>query len=268
VAEGARVTQSISFDRAADTYDETRGLPDDIAQKQAETLVAEIERAGAARVLEVGIGTGRIARPLAARGVRVSGIDISTRMMARLRAQVEPSFAPVDLLLGDATRLPLAEATVRAVLVVHVLHLVSSWQEALEEIARVLVPGGILLRAREEYPDPNPWREAYAKWIEMERAKGFQRRPRPSDDEIAERLGALGASLRTEVYAQDEDRWTAAGNIEETRNRVGSWTWQFTDEMFSELLAEFELWVKERFGDMDKEYVQPRSFEIDVWTFP
>ena len=44
--------QSISFDRAADYYDDTRGLPDDIAQKQAETLVAEIERTRAHRVLE------------------------------------------------------------------------------------------------------------------------------------------------------------------------------------------------------------------------
>lgn len=262
------MTQSISFDRAADIYDETRALPEDIATKQADALVAEIEAAGTSRVLEVGIGTGRIGRPLAARGVRVSGIDISTRMMARLRAQIEPSFAPVDLLLGDATRLPVRTASVRAVLVVHVLHLVSSWQETLDEIARVLEPGGILLRAREEYPDPNPWRETYAKWIEMEGARGFQRRPRPSDEKIAKRLRALGASLRTEVYAQDEERWTPAGNIEETRNRVGSWTWQFPDDLFAELLAEFEPWVKERFGDMDKEYVQPRSFEIDVWTFP
>lgn len=262
------MTQSISFDRAADYYDGTRGLPEEIVRKQADALVAEIERAGAPLVLEVGIGTGRIARPLAARGVRVSGIDISTRMMARLRAQIEPSFAPVDLLLGDATRLPLRTASVRAVLVVHVLHLVSSWQDSVDEIARVLERGGILLRAREEYPDPNPWRETYAKWIELERARGFQRRPRPSDEKIAERLRALGASLRTEVYAQDEDHWTPAENIESTRKRIDSWTWQFPDDLFAELLAEFEPWVKERFGDMDKEYVQPRSFEIDVWTFP
>jgi SAM-dependent methyltransferase len=44
------------------------------------------ELAGGGRALELGIGTGHIALPLAHRGVRVHGIDISRAMVARLRA--------------------------------------------------------------------------------------------------------------------------------------------------------------------------------------
>ena len=43
--------------------------------------------AGGGRALELGIGTGRIALPLAARGVPVHGIDLSRAMVARLRAK-------------------------------------------------------------------------------------------------------------------------------------------------------------------------------------
>jgi SAM-dependent methyltransferase len=55
--------------------------------------------AGNGRALELGIGTGRIAQPLAQRGVRVHGIDISTAMIARLRAQ--PGAEHIGVTIGD-----------------------------------------------------------------------------------------------------------------------------------------------------------------------
>ncbi len=58
-----------------------------------------VELAGAGPVLELGIGTGRIALPLAARGVRVHGIDLSEAMVARLRAK--PGAGAVGVTVGD-----------------------------------------------------------------------------------------------------------------------------------------------------------------------
>jgi SAM-dependent methyltransferase len=55
--------------------------------------------AGDGRALELGIGTGRIALPLAARGVRVSGIDLSPDMVAQLRAK--PGGDAIDIAIGD-----------------------------------------------------------------------------------------------------------------------------------------------------------------------
>ena len=46
-----------------------------------------VELAGEGRALELAIGTGRIALPLAQRGVPVHGIDMSKAMVARLRAK-------------------------------------------------------------------------------------------------------------------------------------------------------------------------------------
>jgi SAM-dependent methyltransferase len=58
-----------------------------------------VERAGGGRALEFAIGTGRIAVPLARRGVRVSGIDLSRAMVARLRAK--PGGDDIDVTIGD-----------------------------------------------------------------------------------------------------------------------------------------------------------------------
>jgi SAM-dependent methyltransferase len=57
------------------------------------------ERAGAGGALELGVGTGRIALPLAQRGIPVHGIDLSEAMVARLR--VKPGAEQVGVTVGD-----------------------------------------------------------------------------------------------------------------------------------------------------------------------
>jgi len=60
-------------------------------------FLADAARGGAA--LELGIGTGRIALPLARRGIRVHGIDLSPAMVARLRAK--PGSDAIGVTIGD-----------------------------------------------------------------------------------------------------------------------------------------------------------------------
>jgi SAM-dependent methyltransferase len=60
-------------------------------------FVAEVAGDGAA--LELGVGTGRIALPLAERGVHVHGIELSEPMVARLRAK--PGADHIDVTIGD-----------------------------------------------------------------------------------------------------------------------------------------------------------------------
>jgi SAM-dependent methyltransferase len=57
------------------------------------------ELAGDGAALELGIGTGRIALPLAERGVRVHGIDLSTAMVERLQAK--PGADEIGVTIGD-----------------------------------------------------------------------------------------------------------------------------------------------------------------------
>ncbi len=78
-------------ERIAETYDTRPEIPTDTDDTVA--FLAEV--AGKGPVLELGIGTGRIALPLAGRGVLVSGIDASPAMVAKLRRKPGGSGIPV-----------------------------------------------------------------------------------------------------------------------------------------------------------------------------
>lgn len=82
-------------ERIADVYDRWARVP-----QNAEAVVAFLTAAaGKGRVLELGIGTGRIALPLAARGLEVHGIDASPAMVAKLRAK--PGGNRIPVVIGD-----------------------------------------------------------------------------------------------------------------------------------------------------------------------
>jgi SAM-dependent methyltransferase len=82
----------------AATYDNsTSGEFDPKTVRAAVDVLAEL--AGGGRALELGIGTGRVAVPLAGRGVAVHGIDLSRAMVARLRDK--PGGAGIGVTIGD-----------------------------------------------------------------------------------------------------------------------------------------------------------------------
>src|SRR5918994_7841121 len=85
-------------ERVAARYDESSAeMFDPVVVEPAVDFLAQL--AGTGRALELGIGTGRIALPLARRGVRVHGIDLSEAMVARLRAK--PGAGEIGVTIGD-----------------------------------------------------------------------------------------------------------------------------------------------------------------------
>jgi SAM-dependent methyltransferase len=84
-------------ERVAASYDESAEIFGPGAVDPAVEVLAEL--AGGGRALELGIGTGRIALPLARRGVAVHGIDLSRAMVDRLRAK--PGGDAVGVTIGD-----------------------------------------------------------------------------------------------------------------------------------------------------------------------
>ncbi|MFE1285798.1 class I SAM-dependent DNA methyltransferase [Streptomyces sp. NPDC058751] len=85
-------------ERVAAAYDESSGemFEPEVIDTTAGFLAG---LADGGRALELGIGTGRVALPLARRGVRVHGIDLSRAMVARLRAK--PGGDAIGVTIGD-----------------------------------------------------------------------------------------------------------------------------------------------------------------------
>jgi SAM-dependent methyltransferase len=105
-------------------------------------MTALSDLAYGARVLDVGAGNGRIARVLVDRGASVVAADSVPEMLESLRERV-PDATPLLARLGE--RLPLDDGTFDAVIAMRVLKWVPDWRAAVRELARVLVPGGLIV---------------------------------------------------------------------------------------------------------------------------
>ena len=128
-----------SYARWAPIYDKTFGVLTRGGRRQ---VVDHINR-GEGSVLEVGVGTG-LSLPHYAPHLSVTGIDFSDEMLAKAKARVarEGLHHVAGLRQMDARDLDFPDASFDTVAAMHVLSVVPEPERVMEEIARVLKPGG------------------------------------------------------------------------------------------------------------------------------
>jgi demethylmenaquinone methyltransferase/2-methoxy-6-polyprenyl-1,4-benzoquinol methylase len=136
------------YDRRAPCYDamvQTLALGRDRSYR-GKALEALAAKAGD-RVLDVGCGTGRNFPMFAKAGVTaLHGCDLSARSLARAAKR------GAVVAQADAERLPYRDASFDRVLSTYVLTSVADWRRALEELCRVLRPGGRLVVSDDRLP--------------------------------------------------------------------------------------------------------------------
>jgi SAM-dependent methyltransferase len=156
------------YDAIARLYDPwSRSVTEDVP-----FYVEEARAAGQGPIVELGVGTGRIAVPIAAAGTRVIGVDSSVGMLdvCRERAEVAGVGALVDLRIGDLRAPPVDE---RVELVIcpfrAFLHLADDVERlrGLEAARDLLLPGGRLV-FDVFTPSRSDIEETHARWIERE----------------------------------------------------------------------------------------------------
>jgi len=106
-------------------------------------LVALADPRPGVRALDLAAGTGDIAFALAARGCKVTALDLTHRMLELARAK--PGADGVGLVTGDMMALPFPSAAFDLVTTGYGIRNVPRIDTAIAEIARVLTPGGLLL---------------------------------------------------------------------------------------------------------------------------
>jgi len=103
-------------------------------------MVEAVQADPGQRVLDVATGTGLVARALVRRyGCSVVGLDQSEEMLGRARALVGPG---VELVRGEAERLPFEDASFDALTFTYLLRYVDDPAATMRELARVVRPGG------------------------------------------------------------------------------------------------------------------------------
>ena len=252
----------VSFDRAAEYYDATRGYADGSAERIRDAIVAYTSAGRDTRFLELGIGTGRIALPFIRAGYNYTGVDISPAMMARLAGKLAGDSGAAayrfQLHEADITELPFEAACFDVIIAVHVLHLVEEWQRAIEEARRALRPGGWLLCGSDETLGegvstadtslPAPLR-VHHKWWELRRELGLGRTSgrfnlRSRDTQLIEYLRVSGATVDTVILAKYELPAVSARTMaDRIKARVFSSDWDTAEAAHTIMSQRLDDWL-------------------------
>jgi ubiquinone/menaquinone biosynthesis C-methylase UbiE len=129
------------YDRSAGSYDRIISWAEKALFGGAREWVCSQARG---EVLEIAVGTGRNF-PFYPEGVRLSGIELSPKMLDLARRRARELGRDADLRVGDAHNLPYPDASFDTVIVTLALCTIPDHRRALAEAARVLRPGGELL---------------------------------------------------------------------------------------------------------------------------
>ncbi|MCU0758625.1 MAG: class I SAM-dependent methyltransferase [Steroidobacteraceae bacterium] len=254
-----------SFDtRVAVQYDVLRGHPPAVSRAIANTVAREA--VPGARLLELGVGTGRIALPVAAAGCEIVGLDLSADMLGALASRL-PGFAgaPLWLVRGNVVALPFGARTFDAVMATHVLHLVPDWRAVLGELARVLRPGGLILLGRDWVdPESMPGR-IRAAFRQAVIDAGFSTAAPAGGKPLHEALVGIGASPQrigpAEIVAAEwQAEVTPTQVLDGIRSRDDAESWVLPDEILGPVSKELDRFAATQWPDLSTPRTVRRRF--------
>jgi len=147
-------------------------------REQLEWTVRQFDWQGK-RVLDVGTGKGRFAIPFAQEGAEVIGLDISSEMLAEAQRRAREAGVAVQLIQGDAERLPFPKGAFDIVSCMEALMHVPHPQEAVMEAARVVRPGGQVI-----FSMTNKWRINALAGLPMALARALRLSKSPAGPQI------------------------------------------------------------------------------------
>ena len=255
-----------SWDDVAPIYDATRGLPAEISERVAGVLADVFGRDS--HVLEVGIGTGRMAVPLARCGVRVTGIDVSRPMLAVLREKTPR----VEAARARANALPFGAAVFDGALLVHVLHLVPDVAEVVRSAAGVLRRGGRVAAGGDD-PGRGPWQEGarcvrrVVKEVTGRELPSWDRHTRAGEQAEAT-LASLGARCRRVELARWQETLTARQFVRNFEHRICSASWAIPEDEIPRVVARAVPALEGIYGDLDRPIPSPRRMSALVAELP
>jgi SAM-dependent methyltransferase len=245
---------SLSFDRAAEIYDRTRVTdPGEIAASI--DLLDDVLPDGP--TLEIGVGTGAIAIPLATRGRRVVGVDLSIPMLARLREKERAD--RLDVLAADATRLPFADGAFAGAYCRWVLHLIEDWSGAVRELCRVVRRPATVVIEPGGYS--GEWRTVWLRFVEElgPAAEPLGLDVRRGYADLDGVFASSGGRLREITRTPSSVDSSLERFFTEAAAHSYSWTWRVPDDQLGAAIETVRAWAIERYGpDLT------RSFDPDA----
>src|ERR1700754_696690 len=137
----AELSKRHAFDSVAPTFDRHRILPDGAPEAIRAAVLGAVD-ASPPRLLDLGAGTGRIGIPFITARDDYVGVDLSFGMLSEFKRRAAGG---ARLVQADGERLPFADASFDAILLIQVFGGMRGWRRLLVEARRVLRGAGVLV---------------------------------------------------------------------------------------------------------------------------
>jgi ubiquinone/menaquinone biosynthesis C-methylase UbiE len=261
------IMKSLSFDKMVEFYDETRILDEECFESALDYVVERFPPRAFSSVFEPGIGTGRIAIPLAKRGYRITGVDISEEMLAFLKNRLVSSgkSSRVFYQRGDVTRLPFPDETFDMAIATHLFYFIRDWRGAADEILRVVRKGNPIVLMHTGMGTEIPFLNERYKELCAQYGHPLETIGIKSTGEAVDYYRDLGYHAE-----RISDRWRWVSNIKLDRalgyisSRAYSFTTLAPDSIHSKVVEKLRCELESQFGSLREAVEVPNQIYLVV----
>lgn len=261
---------SISFDSIALVYDETRVFNESCFNAALDYIVGRYPPLKYKKLFEPGIGTGRIAIPLAKKGYNVTGVDISGEMLKKLAVKLSRRRPPLPVTFqqADVTALPFSDATFDIAVAVHVFHLIRDWKKALSEVFRILQPDAPLVLIFTGNGDEVPTiKDRYREICAASGHSASHIGLTTDNKELPDFLVAFGRRIES---IGNKWRWTQRIRVDESLQHIRFHYYSFTnlvpEHIHLEVVGKLERELKKQYGNLATEVEVPNQMTLMLVT--
>jgi ubiquinone/menaquinone biosynthesis C-methylase UbiE len=254
--------KSLSFDAMVELYDQTRVVDPNCFRAALDNLVERFPPHHFRSCFEPGIGTGRIAIPLAEAGYHVMGVDISHEMLAHLTTRLtqRSSALPMRFSRADVTHLPFAEATFDLGVAVHLFYFIAEWQRAAEELLRVVRRDGPIVLMHTGTGMEIPLVNQRYKDLCAVQGYAIPEIGVKSTQEVVDYFTAQGCQTE---WIRQRWQWTAHIRLEQALRYVQARAYSFTSSVSNEVhtaaMQRLESELTQQYGHLSTEVAIPNQ---------
>jgi ubiquinone/menaquinone biosynthesis C-methylase UbiE len=253
------------FDAAAPTYDAHRGLPGRAVEAIRGAVLDALGAVSRPRLLDLGAGSGRIGRAFVTAGDDYVGVDLSLGMLRQFARRGDTGGRSPRLAHADGERLPFADATFDAVLLIQVFGGLDEWRPFVGEARRVLRPSGTLVLGRTAMPEDGVDGRMKERLDAILADMAVVHEKKNTREHVQRWLGSTARGGAPVAAAAWEAERTPRGFLE--RHRTGARFSLLPEPIKDEALSRLAAWALTEFGSLDAGSTERHTFELRTFTF-
>lgn len=257
------------YEKIAPVYEATRRMSDAVCIEISREICLQAGNKNNMLLADMGAGTGRFSMPLAVRGCRVVGVDVSRGMLRILLSKLNPdSRSRLQPVVADAEWFPFRPNSFDATVCFQLLHLIHEWHSIVKEVQRTLAKGGLL--ALGESVGKGFQAEVINAYKEL-RAKHGHPYKRLGASSLEEVLDYLRKEGHTASSDPDIHNWvghmTVDSIIQGMGDRVYSRTWAVPQDVHEEIILELREWARKRYNNLELPRETESEFKVGFASF-